>query len=130
MSNVCQVYEHNSRDAIIAAGVRAFPTFHFYVGGGKVDEYRGANIQAVEQKVLQHKASARCGGGQTHRRGNLPYTPTAMFMPCIAAFIEERDNVLLSDGTIGCRRQPKHVPRRRWTLAWLLVLSTPSGSIP
>lgn len=72
MSDVCQMYEHNSREAIIAAGVDAYPTFHFYVGGGKVDECRGANIQAVERKTLQHKASARCGAGQTHRRGNLP----------------------------------------------------------
>lgn len=54
-----QVYEHNSRDAIIASGVRSFPTFHFYCGGGKVDECRGANIQAVEQKAMQHKGSAR-----------------------------------------------------------------------
>lgn len=53
------MYEHNSRDAIIASGVKAFPTFHFYAGGSKVDESRGANIQVVEQKALQHKASAR-----------------------------------------------------------------------
>lgn len=55
-----QVYEHNSRDAIIASGVRSFPTFHFYLGGAKIDECRGANIAQVEQKVNQHKAAARC----------------------------------------------------------------------
>lgn len=54
-----QVYEHNSRDAIMASGVRSFPTFHFYLGGAKVDECRGANIAQVEQKVNQHKAAAR-----------------------------------------------------------------------
>lgn len=54
-----QVYEHNSREAIISSGVRSFPTFHFYRDGAKVDECRGANIQAVEQKAMQHKGSAR-----------------------------------------------------------------------
>lgn len=56
---VFQVYEHSSRDAIIASGVRSFPTFHFYLGGAKIDECRGANIAQVEQKVNQHKAAAR-----------------------------------------------------------------------
>ncbi|CAM9475300.1 unnamed protein product, partial [Ectocarpus sp. 8 AP-2014] len=56
-----KVYEHNSRDAIIASGVRSFPTFHFYLGGAKVDECRGANIAKVEQKANQHQAAARCG---------------------------------------------------------------------
>lgn len=44
---------------MMAAGVRSMPTFHFYCGGAKVDECRGANIQAVEQRVLQHKGAAR-----------------------------------------------------------------------
>lgn len=59
--SLSQVYEHNSRDAIIASGVRSFPTFHFYLGGAKVDECRGANIAKVEQKANQHQAAARCG---------------------------------------------------------------------
>ncbi|CAN0023014.1 unnamed protein product, partial [Discosporangium mesarthrocarpum] len=49
-----QVYEHNCREAIVSAGVRSFPTFHFYVDGRKVDQCSGANIRAVEQRVLQH----------------------------------------------------------------------------
>lgn len=65
---ILQVYEHDSRDAIINSGVNSFPTFHFYCNGGKVDECRGANIQNVEQRVQQHKGSARCvsspGGGE------------------------------------------------------------------
>ncbi|CAN0115449.1 unnamed protein product [Ectocarpus sp. 12 AP-2014] len=58
-----KVYEHNSRDAIIASGVRSFPTFHFYLGGAKVDECRGANIANVEQKANQHQAAASSAGG-------------------------------------------------------------------
>ncbi|CAM9575191.1 unnamed protein product [Hapterophycus canaliculatus] len=58
-----KVYEHNSRDAIMASGVRSFPTFHFYLGGAKVDECRGANIAQVEQKSNQHMAAASAAGG-------------------------------------------------------------------
>eukprot|EP00752_Nemacystus_decipiens_P003103 g2874.t1 len=58
-----KVYEHNSRDAIIASGVRSFPTFHFYLGGAKVDECRGARIAQVEQKVNQHKGAASAAAG-------------------------------------------------------------------
>eukprot|EP00903_Cladosiphon_okamuranus_P017573 g16186.t1 len=58
-----KVYEHNSRDAIVASGVISFPTFHFYLGGAKIDECRGANIAQVEQKVNQHKAAASATGG-------------------------------------------------------------------
>ncbi|CAM9150392.1 unnamed protein product [Scytosiphon promiscuus] len=58
-----KVYEHNSRDAIMASGVRSFPTFHFYLGGAKVDECRGANIAQVEQKASQHMAAASAAGG-------------------------------------------------------------------
>jgi hypothetical protein len=51
--------EHVVGDLIVQLGVRAFPTFHFYLEGNKVDEVQGGNIAAVEAKVVQHKASVR-----------------------------------------------------------------------
>lgn len=38
--------------------VSAFPTFHFFVNGNKVDEMRGANPSALESKVTSLKVSA------------------------------------------------------------------------
>mmetsp|Transcript_49834 Transcript_49834/g.63838 ORF Transcript_49834/g.63838 Transcript_49834/m.63838 type:complete len:599 (+) Transcript_49834:24-1820(+) len=44
--------------AIIAeAGVRAFPTFYFFMNGQKVDEMKGANQQGLSQMVEKYIAS-------------------------------------------------------------------------
>ena len=43
-------------------GVQAFPTFQFYVNNKKVDELKGANPRALEDKILQHKVSGAFGG--------------------------------------------------------------------
>ena len=37
--------------------ISAFPTFHFYVKGQKVDEMKGADPRRLEQIVLKHKVS-------------------------------------------------------------------------
>lgn len=36
-------------------GVRAMPTFHFYVKGSLVDEMKGANPKGLEDKIIQHQ---------------------------------------------------------------------------
>lgn len=46
-----QVVEDSNRELIVSLGVRAFPTFRFYIEGKQVDETRGANIAEVANKV-------------------------------------------------------------------------------
>ena len=36
-----------------ACGINCMPTFQFYKGGEKVDEIQGANIEALEAKILE-----------------------------------------------------------------------------
>ena len=47
------------QDISMAAGVRAFPTFQFFLNGAKVDELKGANQQKLESMVVSHKAGAK-----------------------------------------------------------------------
>lgn len=46
-----QVVEDSNKELIMSLGIRAFPTFRFYIDGNQVDETRGANIQEVASKV-------------------------------------------------------------------------------
>ncbi|CAM9145971.1 unnamed protein product [Scytosiphon promiscuus] len=50
------VVEDSNKELIMSLSIRAFPTFRFYLEGNQVDETRGANIQEVASKVVQHKA--------------------------------------------------------------------------
>lgn len=60
-----KVAEHNCQDLIMTLGVRAFPTFHFYVNGNKVDELQGADARSLENKVIQYKVNVGfAGSGQ------------------------------------------------------------------
>jgi hypothetical protein len=54
-----KVNEKDSADAMQARGIRAFPTFHLYLGGRKVDEMTGADQATLQAKVDKHKAAAR-----------------------------------------------------------------------
>ncbi|GAX26773.1 thioredoxin 1 [Fistulifera solaris] len=36
-------------------GISAMPTFQFFRNGQKIDELMGANVEALHQKVAQHK---------------------------------------------------------------------------
>ena len=45
------------RDIIGEAGIRAFPTFHFYCDGDKKDELQGGNPQELEAKMAALAAS-------------------------------------------------------------------------
>mmetsp|Transcript_28442 Transcript_28442/g.28758 ORF Transcript_28442/g.28758 Transcript_28442/m.28758 type:complete len:596 (+) Transcript_28442:167-1954(+) len=60
-----KVAEHNCQNLIMSLGVRAFPTFQFYVNGNKVDELKGADPRQLEAKVNQHKPAASFGGSGT-----------------------------------------------------------------
>ncbi|CBJ27422.1 PUB domain, zinc finger protein Thioredoxin [Ectocarpus siliculosus] len=51
-----KVVEDSNKELIQSLSIRAFPTFRFYLEGNQVDETRGANIQEVASKVVQHKA--------------------------------------------------------------------------
>lgn len=44
--------------------IQSIPTFHFYVKGKLVDEMKGANSAALEQKVVQHKVDLNPFVGQ------------------------------------------------------------------
>lgn len=52
----------------MSAGIGAFPTFQFFINGNKVDEMKGANPQALENKVLEHKSKA--GGAAFSGQGS------------------------------------------------------------
>lgn len=46
-----QVFDESCREVIQSCEVEAFPTFHFYVDGEKVDELVGADEDDLEAKV-------------------------------------------------------------------------------
>ena len=52
------VCESDSSDAIQARGIRAFPTFHFYLNGNKVDELTGASEMNLLAAIEKHRGSA------------------------------------------------------------------------
>ena len=52
----------------MASGIRAFPTFQFFVNGRKVDEMKGADEAQLERKVVQWQAEA--GGSSFAGAGN------------------------------------------------------------
>lgn len=35
-------------------GVRSVPSFHYFVGGEKVDVVNGANAEAIESTIMKH----------------------------------------------------------------------------
>jgi hypothetical protein len=43
--------EDEARELIVEQGIRAFPTFRFYIDGAVVDEVQGADIESVKSKV-------------------------------------------------------------------------------
>jgi hypothetical protein len=55
---------------MMSRGIRAFPTFHFFIKGNKVDEMRGADAGKLEQMVVKNKAGAS-GGSAFGGQGNV-----------------------------------------------------------
>lgn len=55
-------------------GVSAMPTFHFYLGGRKVDELRGADPQRLQELVARHGASSVLAGGSGSGSGSFSGT--------------------------------------------------------
>ena len=49
--------EDEARELIVEQGIRAFPTFRFYIDGAVVDEVQGADIESVKSKVRYHVRS-------------------------------------------------------------------------
>ena len=45
------------------AGIRGFPTFQFLIGGRKVDEVVGANVEGVKTAIANHSPKARVSAG-------------------------------------------------------------------
>lgn len=55
--------------------IQSIPTFHFVVKGRLVDELKGANAGAIEQKVQQHKVDVNPFKGEGNRLSNGPSDP-------------------------------------------------------
>jgi thiol-disulfide isomerase/thioredoxin len=51
-----KVMEDEARDIIDEQRITGFPTFHFFLKQSKIDEMSGANPQALEAKIVEHKA--------------------------------------------------------------------------
>ena len=43
-----------AEDLAAQCGVQAMPTFQFYKGGQKVDEFRGADVKSLRAMVEKH----------------------------------------------------------------------------
>ena len=52
------ICESDSRDAMEARNIRAFPTFHLYLNGNKVEELTGANEMSLLAAIEKHRNSA------------------------------------------------------------------------
>eukprot|EP00903_Cladosiphon_okamuranus_P006438 g6298.t1 len=52
-----KLVQDSNQELMVSLGIKAFPTFRFYIDGNQVDETRGANINEVASKVVQHKAN-------------------------------------------------------------------------
>lgn len=52
-----KVVEDNSKDIIASEGIRAFPTFRIYLNSQVLEEFRGANMGALEAAVQRHSAN-------------------------------------------------------------------------
>jgi len=52
-----KVVEDNSKDVIASEGIRAFPTFRIYLNSQVLEEFRGANMGALEAAVQRHAAN-------------------------------------------------------------------------
>jgi thiol-disulfide isomerase/thioredoxin len=50
---------HDAQDVIMSQGVRAFPTFQFFINSQVIDEMKGANPTELESKVNQHLSKGR-----------------------------------------------------------------------
>lgn len=73
--------EGENQDLVATLGVRAFPTFHFYMNQQKVDELQGADPNALEAKIREWKSKAvnpfasaghSVGGGPSSASGKDP----------------------------------------------------------
>ncbi|CAM9371678.1 unnamed protein product [Pylaiella littoralis] len=51
-----KLVQDTNKELMQTLSIGAFPTFRFYLEGSQVDETKGANIQEVASKVVQHKA--------------------------------------------------------------------------
>lgn len=52
-----KVKDEQCPDLVMSQGIKAFPTFHFYIKGQKVDDMKGADAGALERKIIQWKAT-------------------------------------------------------------------------
>jgi len=52
------ICESDSRDAMEARRIQAFPTFHFYLNGNKVEELTGADEMRLHALIEKHRSSA------------------------------------------------------------------------
>ena len=52
-----KVVEDNSKDIIASEGIQAFPTFRIYLNSQVLEEFKGANMAALEAAVQRHSAN-------------------------------------------------------------------------
>jgi hypothetical protein len=77
------VCESDSSDAVQARGIRAFPTFHFYFNGNKIDELTGANEMNLLAAIEKHRglAAPMAFSGQGHSLSASPGSSSASSPP-------------------------------------------------
>jgi thioredoxin 1 len=93
--------------------ISSIPTFHFIVKGNLVDELKGANPQALEQKVMQHKVDTNPFKGSGNRLSDSSADPN---VPALSA----REARLKAFGIHEGEKRPSPAPAVKHT-------SNPSG---
>ncbi len=58
-----KVVEDNSKDIIHSEGIQAFPTFRIYHNSQVLEEFKGANMGALEAAVQRHRANVPASFG-------------------------------------------------------------------
>mmetsp|Transcript_44549 Transcript_44549/g.72661 ORF Transcript_44549/g.72661 Transcript_44549/m.72661 type:complete len:275 (+) Transcript_44549:64-888(+) len=115
--NFIKVVESTCQDLITQLGIRAFPTFRFYLGGQQVDDIQGGNIGLVEQKVQAFTAAGGSAGAgaapppaPAPAPAPAPVEPDAALMSTLTAMGFTEDKVKEGEESKGAGEAPALSP--------------------
>lgn len=125
-------------------GVTAMPTFHFYFGGRKVDELRGADSNRLQELVARHGTKSVLSGGgggfggTGYRLGGSATSYAApVTLQSVTTHSSDAESVIQAVVVLGFSReaaidaiQATGTTEMESVIDWLLQNASPSESAP